>query len=160
MKHRNPFAVVVLSIITFGIYALVWQVKTKNEMNKLGAQIPTAWLIIIPFVNIWWLWKYSEGVEKVTNGKLSGILAFILQFLLSIVGMAIIQNEYNQVGGAPAPAAAADPAPMPNMTPQQPPAPAQSTMQSAPAASNAPQQAPGQSSNTPSSTPPSAPLAG
>ncbi|GAI30384.1 unnamed protein product, partial [marine sediment metagenome] len=36
-------------------------------MNAKGAQIPTAWLIIIPFVNIWWYWKFCEGVELVTN---------------------------------------------------------------------------------------------
>lgn len=102
MKQRSPIAVFFLSIITFGIYALVWAVKTKNEMNKLGAQIPTAWLIIIPFVSIWWVWKYSEGVEKVTNGKMSAVMAFVLQFLLSIIGMAIIQNEFNQVGSAAA----------------------------------------------------------
>jgi hypothetical protein len=42
MKQRNVAAVLFLSIITFGIYTIVWFVKTKNEMNKLGAQIPTA----------------------------------------------------------------------------------------------------------------------
>jgi membrane protease YdiL (CAAX protease family) len=126
MKHRNPFAVVVFSIITFGIYALVWQVKTKGEMNKLGAQIPTAWLIIIPFVNIWWLWKYSEGVGKVTNEKLSAVMSFVLLFLLSIIGMAIVQNEFNKLGTAPV--ATNEPAvpstqPLPDPTPTPPPAP-------------------------------------
>lgn len=98
MKNRSPVAVFFLSIITFGIYSIVWQVKTKNELNKLGASIPTAWLLIIPFVNIYWLWKYSEGVEKATNGTMSGVLAFVLLFLLGVIGMAILQNEYNKLG--------------------------------------------------------------
>ena len=97
MKHRNPIAVFFLSLITFGIYALVWQVKTKGEMNKLGAKIPSAWLLIIPFVNIYWLWKYCEGIDKVTNSKLSGVMAFVLLFLLGSIGMAIIQNDFNLV---------------------------------------------------------------
>lgn len=109
MKNRSPIAVFFLSLITIGIYAIVWQVKTKGEMNKLGATIPTAWLLIVPFVNIWWMWKYCEGVEKVTGGKLSGVLAFILLWLLGIIGMAIIQNEFNSVG-SPA-AAPSGPAP-------------------------------------------------
>lgn len=126
MKYRNPFAVAVFSIITFGIYALVWEVKTKNEMNRLGAQIPTAWLLIVPFANIWWLWKYCQGVEKVTGGKLSGIMAFVVMFLLSIVGMAIVQNEFNQSStqAAPSPAAPGSmlPEAVPAAMPNQPPA--------------------------------------
>ncbi len=98
MKNRNPFAVALLPFITFGIYGLVWSVKTKNEMNKLGAQIPTAWLMIVPLVNIWWLWKYSEGVEKVSAVKMSTIMAFVLQFLLGMIGNAIIQDTFNHVG--------------------------------------------------------------
>jgi hypothetical protein len=50
MKRRSVAAVLILSIVTFGIYAIVWAVKTKEEMNALGAQIPTAWLLIIPLI--------------------------------------------------------------------------------------------------------------
>jgi hypothetical protein len=107
MKKRSPVAVLLLPFVTFGIYGIYWQVKTKVEMNSVGASIPTAWLLIVPIVNIWWLWKYSEGVDKVTNGKMSGVLAFILLFLLGFIGGAIIQSSFNQVAsGAPAPAAA------------------------------------------------------
>jgi hypothetical protein len=102
MKQRNVAAVLVLTLITFGIYGLVWAVKTKNEMNKMGAQIPTAWLIIIPFASLWWMWKYSEGVEKVTGGKLSTVMCFVLWFLLGVIGMMIIQYEFNKTGSAPA----------------------------------------------------------
>jgi hypothetical protein len=98
MKNRNPFAVFFLPFVTFGIYSIVWMVKTKDEMNQRGAQIPTAWLIIVPIVNYWWIWKYSEGVELVTNSKLSTPLAFVLQLLLSNIGMAVIQSEFNKVG--------------------------------------------------------------
>jgi hypothetical protein len=53
MKKRSPIAVLFLPIITFGIYVLVWYVKTKDEMNTLGASLPTAWLLIIPLANIY-----------------------------------------------------------------------------------------------------------
>jgi len=97
MKRRGPLMVIVLSIVTFGIYALVWHVITKREMNTQGAEIPTAWLIIIPFVNIYWQWKFSEGVEKVTKGGMGAPVAFILLYLLGVIGMAIIQSELNKV---------------------------------------------------------------
>lgn len=104
MKKRNPLAVALLPFVTFGIYGLYWEVKTKGEMNALGATIPTAWLIIVPFVNIWWLWKYSEGVEKVTSGKLSGVLAFVLMLLLGSIGAAIVQDSFNNNLAASTPA--------------------------------------------------------
>jgi hypothetical protein len=131
MKHRGPLAVLFLSIITFGIYSIVWQVKTKNEMNRLGATIPTAWLIIVPFVNWWWLWKYSEGVELATKKEMSTVVSFILLFVLGAIGMAIIQNEFNKilsnqmqgVTGVPTPPTAAAPpaAPTPPAIPPAPP---------------------------------------
>ena len=97
MEQRNPFLVFLLALITFGIYGIVWYVKTKREMNSKGAQIPTAWLLIIPIVNIYWLYKYSEGVELVTNKDMSTAVAFILLFLLGIIGMAIIQSKFNSL---------------------------------------------------------------
>jgi hypothetical protein len=97
MKKRSPAAVFLLSLITLGIYGIVWSVKTKNEMNNLGANIPTAWLLIVPIVGIWWTYKYCEGVEKVTGGKTSTVLSFVLLILLGYIGAAIIQNEFNKV---------------------------------------------------------------
>lgn len=103
MKHRSPVAVLLLPLITLGIYGLYWEVMTKIEMNNQGANIPTAWLIIVPLVNIWWLWKYSEGVEQITKQKMSGVLAFILIFLLGFIGAAIIQDAFNKIGDNEAP---------------------------------------------------------
>lgn len=97
MKYRTIWKAIALSIITFGIYAIVWQVKVKGEMNQLGADIPTAWWLIVPIGNIWWLWKYSQGVEVVTKEKYSAGLSFALLFLASIVGQAILQTEFNKL---------------------------------------------------------------
>jgi hypothetical protein len=97
MTNKSVVSVIVLTLITFGIYGLYWEVKTKGEMNKLGANIPTAWLLIVPFANFYWIWVYSQGVEKVTNNKLQAPVAFLLLWLVSIVGIAIIQNEFNSL---------------------------------------------------------------
>lgn len=95
MKRRSPAAPLLLPLVTFGIYQLVWYVKTKNEMNQRGAGIPTAWLIIIPFVSIWWLWKHSVAVEQVTQNRLSRHAAFWLTFFFGVIGNAIVQNALN-----------------------------------------------------------------
>jgi hypothetical protein len=104
MKNRSPIAVFLLPFVTFGIYSIYWFVVTKGEMNSKGASIPTAWLIIVPIVNIYWMWKWSEGVEHVTDNKMSGILAFILVWLLGSIGSAIVQDSFNKVGESGAPA--------------------------------------------------------
>lgn len=109
MKYREIWKAIALTIITFGIYGIVWQVKVKGEMNELGAEIPTAWWLIVPIGNIWWLWKYSQGVEKVTKGKYSAGLSFALLFLASIVGQAILQTELNKMA-APKVASGSKPA--------------------------------------------------
>ncbi|HET9174424.1 MAG TPA: DUF4234 domain-containing protein [Candidatus Saccharimonadales bacterium] len=100
MKKRNPIVVFLLSFITLFIYSWYWQVKTKGEMNKLGEKIPTAFIWLIPIVgSIWWTWKYSEGVEHVTQGKMSGVLAFVVLWLLGPIGNAIVQDSFNKVDG-------------------------------------------------------------
>lgn len=98
MKRRSLAAVIILPFITLGIYALYWLVKTKGELNAKGAQIPTAWLIIIPLVNIWWMWKYFEGADSVSNGEINGVLNFVLYFFIGlIIPMILCQLYYNKV---------------------------------------------------------------
>jgi hypothetical protein len=137
MKKRSPAVVFILGFITFGIYPLYWYVDTRAELNKLGAKIPTAWIILIPVVGgLYFLWKYSEGVDQITGGKLSKVMAFLLLWLLGGIGQAITQDYYNKLGNAPVaqmnpgaptampvtssqpmPFVAATPAPMPEQMP-------------------------------------------
>jgi Domain of unknown function (DUF4234) len=97
MKKRNPFLVLILPFLTLGIYSLVWSVKTKNEMNRQGASIPTAWLLVVPLANIYWLWSYSKGVAQITKGALSAPIAFLLPCFIGPAGSAVVQYQFNQV---------------------------------------------------------------
>lgn len=97
MTKRSVVGVIILSIITFGIYHIYWYVKTKDEMVELGAEIPTGWLLIIPIVQIYWIWKWCVGVEHVSRGKMSAPVAILLMLLLGIIGTAIMQVTFNQV---------------------------------------------------------------
>lgn len=51
MKKRNPLAVFLLSIVTFGIYDLYWLAKTRKELNdKTSIKIPSIWILFIPAI--------------------------------------------------------------------------------------------------------------
>lgn len=100
MTKRSVVGVILLTLVTLGIYSIVWMVKNKGEMVKLGADIPTSWLLIVPIANLYYYWKWSGGVEHVTRGKMSQVISFILLFVLGIIGMAIIQAELNKAADA------------------------------------------------------------
>lgn len=104
MKNRNPIVVAILCCIPCTFYALIWLVKTKREMVSQGADIPTSWLLIIPIVNLFWGWKWAQGVEKVTNGAWGAVPAFLLCFLFIPVGAFLTQTQFNKLA-LPAPAA-------------------------------------------------------
>lgn len=97
MTNRNPILVFFLSLLTCGIYRIYWVVTSKIEMNTAGANIPTAWLLLVPFVNLYWLWCWAQGVEHVTQGQLGAVPAFLLKLLVPFIGDAIIQTYFNKV---------------------------------------------------------------
>lgn len=100
IKHRNIVLVYILMIITFGIYALYWLVSTKHEINKLGANIPTSLLLIIPIANIYWIYKYCEGFSQFVKKDDNTLLWFILYLLIGIIMPAIVQSELNKLATA------------------------------------------------------------
>lgn len=97
IKQRNVVLVYIFSFITFGIYALYWMVSTKNEINRLGASIPTAWLLIIPIANLYWIYKYCEGFSQCVKKDNNTLLWFILYLLVGIIMPAIVQLELNRL---------------------------------------------------------------
>ena len=97
-------SVVISSLVAIGlglllfVYPLIWLIKTKGELTKLGADIPSSWLLIVPLANYYYVYKYGEESQKLTGGSLSGILALLLFFFeLLPVMMMIYQGNYNKL---------------------------------------------------------------
>ncbi|MDR3646761.1 MAG: DUF4234 domain-containing protein [Candidatus Babeliales bacterium] len=84
IKHRSILEIAILTVITFGIYPFVWLFKTRNEINSLGADIPTAWLIFVPFGNIYFYYKYCEGFSTYVKRSNSTLEYFILTIIVFI----------------------------------------------------------------------------
>ena len=50
MKKRSIGKVLLLTILTLGIYRLYWFIKTRSEMMAIAnVDIPTPWIFAIPF---------------------------------------------------------------------------------------------------------------
>jgi len=96
LKERNILLVYILGFVTLGIYFLYWMYKTKNELNELGANIPSFILYFIPIVNIYWLYRYTEGWAYVTK-KDNAVIYFILFLLVGIIMPYLVQRDLNEI---------------------------------------------------------------
>lgn len=178
MKKRNPLAVILLSIVTLGIYDLYWLVQTKKVLNeKTKHHTPSIWLLFSPvlvliagyglliysaaspgsgasaggtavlsfilvvlgFIGLFvisfiWFFKFSKAVNEYTQGKMSTAVSFLLLWILHLIGVAFIQDTFNDMLDEPSnqaqPVMPAQPQPSPqvpaqaaaNPAPAQPPA--------------------------------------
>lgn len=111
IKKRDIAISVILSIVTCGIYGLVWFIYLINDLNA-AAQTPEdksagmiILLTIVTFGIYGWIWLYHAGekVDKIRqlNGEApanSSLLYLLLSiFGLSIVVYCLIQLELNKV---------------------------------------------------------------
>ncbi len=101
IKRRNPFLVLLFTIITLGIYGIFWLVYTTNELKENTRSAPNPWLLLlflIPLVNIIfyfvYFWKYSKAINELTGFSLAGL--YILWIIFAPVAMILAQMELNK----------------------------------------------------------------
>ena len=108
IKNRSIAVCIILTIVTCGIYGIVWMIQVVNDLNvACGEPQDTSggvvWLLSIVTCNIYlWVWLYKAGkkVDRMTNAmNSSNSLIYLLLgiFGFSIVSFALIQNELNKV---------------------------------------------------------------
>jgi len=99
-------------------------------------------LVIVP-VTFYWFFKFSKAVDQYTHGEVNTAVAFLLLYLLRFIGMAVIQDKFNDMLDAgtiqgTAPAAATVPAQPEPATPVQNDTTPEQTPPAAPAPSQPP----------------------
>jgi hypothetical protein len=104
IKNRNPFLVLLFTLITIGIYGMYWVVSTTNELRRNTKSAPNPWLlllVIVPLVNlvvmIMYYWKYSKAINEL-SGFSAGIL-FLLWVVFSPAAIILSQLELNKMAG-------------------------------------------------------------
>jgi len=95
LRKRNLVVMALLTVVTCGLYYIYWSVVTKGELVCMGAKIPTAFLVIIPFANFYFWYKYSEGFVHCLQKTSDPVSYFILLALLPFIGMFIVQSKMN-----------------------------------------------------------------
>lgn len=97
IKHKSIFVTYLLMFATFGIYGLVWTVKSKRDMNSLGAEIPTSWLLLIPIVGVFWMYKYSEGFATHIEKDDATVKWFALHLFVGFLTPFFVQSKLNEI---------------------------------------------------------------
>jgi hypothetical protein len=99
VKERNIALVYLLGFITFGIYAIYWYIKTKDDMNEMGAKVPTGILLFIPLVQLFWLYKYAEAYATVLKKDNNTVLWALLFIFVGFITPFMVQSELNKLAG-------------------------------------------------------------
>lgn len=89
MKKRDPVYVLIMCIITGGIYCLYWLLDAKNVLNeKTHTKVPTLWLFTLPF--ICWI------IAGLTSLGVA-IFYFLVNGWAPVIPNSSIDKVYNQI---------------------------------------------------------------
>lgn len=100
-SERNIATSIILSIVTCGIYGIVWFIQLTDEIRDASDDetIPSggvAFLLSLVTCNIYgFYWAYRIGMRSSADNSLVYLLLQI--FGLAIVNFALMQNELNMI---------------------------------------------------------------
>jgi hypothetical protein len=108
---RSIVTCILLSIVTCGIYLYVWLFNLNEDMRRVtgdtngpsGGVVILLSLVTCGIYMIYWMYKQGDAIDRIKaarglpNGN-TGILYLVLSiFGLSIVSMALLQDELNKM---------------------------------------------------------------
>lgn len=109
VQIRSIATCIILSIITCGIYAIIWFINLTDDTNRLSQEPSpttggTAFLLSIitcGIYSLYWAYKQGERLERIrasrglAPGSLPVLYLVLSVFGLNIVAYALMQNEIN-----------------------------------------------------------------
>lgn len=100
---RSIASVIILSIITCGIYSLFLMVNLNNEFAIQNNENANGWMVVFLTIitcgiyGIIWFYKMGQEIEK-AGGKNEGTIYLILSlFGLGLVGLCLMQVQENNI---------------------------------------------------------------
>lgn len=98
MKKKNIWLVALFSIITFGIYLIVWECAFEEEIFKKTNE-GTGWkkhllflVVTLGLYSIFWGYSIGKRITKIGHDENMNLVFF----LLSLFGLAIVRNVWIQ----------------------------------------------------------------
>ncbi len=106
IQKRDLVLAIVLSIVTCGIYQIIWLIKLSDELNEVtgnedsisGALYFVASLFTCGLFLFFWGFKIGEKVDKLNGNDQNYSLIFLVLhfFALDIIILALAQDKLNQ----------------------------------------------------------------
>jgi hypothetical protein len=102
MKNRSIGMMVVLTLVTFGLYILIWSVmfqsdlkeKTDEGFGGLGHLLATLFTFGIYYI----IWQYNAGKRLAKLGATdNSVLYLILAFVFPIANPFLMQDQANKL---------------------------------------------------------------
>jgi len=98
------FFIIALFVVPAGVFVgaigRVWEwcvVKPIEEMKAKGVQLPSDWRYFAPIGSYIWLWKFSKGIEAITDRRIRAAEVFASVFFLGIIGFFIIRYTIHRL---------------------------------------------------------------
>lgn len=105
MRNRSVATVIILYIITCGIYGLYWLAVTQDDLNQTDGETGTSGgtavllsIVTCGIYRIYWMYQIGRRVGRMSNNDSLNVLNLVLSlFGFDVIGMAITQNDINQI---------------------------------------------------------------
>jgi drug/metabolite transporter (DMT)-like permease len=111
-KRRNPWGVFLLTVITLGVYYVVWYYKINNELNNYGVENnPTtavlaitlgSFILVPPFVSLYKTAARILDAQERSNAseRIIPVLALLLQIVVNAFALPYYQTQLNKAWDA------------------------------------------------------------
>jgi uncharacterized protein YybS (DUF2232 family) len=111
IQQKNIVTCVILSIVTCGIYGIVWFINLNDDVNTLTGDYKVSGgvaflltLVTCGIYGFYWMYKQGTRIDQlkyergIPNSNNTGILYLIFAVIgLSIVSYCLMQNEINNL---------------------------------------------------------------
>ncbi len=64
---RSLLKTTLLTFCTFGLYDLYYLIVTSKELNKVGGHVSSAWLLLVPVLNLYFVYRYAQSYAAIVK---------------------------------------------------------------------------------------------
>lgn len=101
IKERSLLFQLIVYFLTFGLYSIYWYYSTLDEMSRYNGRRtePLLWtiLLIIPFINLFAMWRHADESSKIGGGTYPAILLWVLWIFVMPALWILVQIDLNRI---------------------------------------------------------------